>query len=163
MQSEKFVSNFAGTGGGAYITGTGNDEISTAGITPTSATKFDGCQFVNNRATGTGGAIESVAGQDYISNTTFVGNTASVGGAMRLAGKAGVDNCSFVDNRSDEGDGPAIANVGVISVIKGSSFTGNVFFCEPGKYLDFTEVSKCFWSQCKVVCKRPTENFKMMP
>ena len=82
---------------------------------------------------------------------------------MRLAGKAGVDNCSFVDNRSDEGDGPAIANVGVISVIKGSSFTGNVFFCEPGKYLDFTEVSKCFWSQCKVVCKRPTENFKMMP
>ena len=137
----KFVYNRAGAGGGAFITGSGNEIISAAGIKSTSATEFDGCQFVHNRATATGGAIESVAGQDYISNTAFVGNTAGVGGAVRLAGKTGVDSCSFEDNRSDEGDGPAIENVGVVSVMKNSSFTGNVFYCEPGKYLDFTEVS----------------------
>ena len=60
-----------------------------------------------------------------------------------------MDNCSFEDNRSGEGDGPAIENVGVISVMKNSSFSGNVFLCEPGKYLDFNEVrtTPCLLSQ----------------
>lgn len=138
----RFVGNFAGAGGAAFITGSGNEEIGNAVTAPSSATKFDECLFVNNRATATGGAIESVAGQDFISNSVFVGNTAGVGGALRLAGMAGLDSCTFVNNTSDEGEGPAINSIGVSSVIKHSTFIGNVFNCEQGAYLGFNEFNE---------------------
>lgn len=138
----RFAGNFAGAGGAAFITGSGNEEIGDAVTALSSATKFDECLFVDNRATGTGGAIESVTGQDYISNSVFVGNTAGVGGALRLAGMAGLDYCTFVNNTSDEGEGPAINNIGVSSVVKHSTFIGNVFNCEEGAYLGFNEFNE---------------------
>eukprot|EP00904_Undaria_pinnatifida_P003224 jgi/Undpi1/12902/HiC_scaffold_7.g02568.m1 len=144
----KFVSNVAGTGGAAFITGSGNDGIGHTDTTSAFATKFDGCQFSSNRATATGGAIESVAGQDYISNTVFIGNTAGVGGALRLAGTVGLDNCSFVDNQSNEDEGPAVDNIGVLSVIQKCSFIGNVFNCQPGTYLDFNVSGDVFDVAC---------------
>ena len=136
----RFIANFARAGGGAYVTGSGNEQIRAFDSTPVYATKFDGCRFVDNRATATGGGIESLAGQDHISNTIFMGNTADVGGALRLGGKTFLDNCSFVDNRSGEGGGPAIDNIGFVGRITDSSFVGNTFDCQLGTYLDFNEV-----------------------
>lgn len=51
-----------------------------------------------------------------------------------------MDNCSFVDNSSGEGAGPAVDNIGFVGRITGSSFVGNVFDCQRGTYLDFNEV-----------------------
>ena len=138
----RFVANFAGAGGGAYVTGSGNEEINAFDTTPIHATRFDRCRFVDNWATATGGAIESVAGQDHISNTIFKGNTAPVGGALRLGGKTFLDSCSFVDNRSGEGAGPAIDNIGFVGRIADCSFAGNSFECQSSTYLDFNEVRK---------------------
>ncbi|CAM9313026.1 unnamed protein product, partial [Laminaria digitata] len=121
----RFVANFAGAGGGVYITGSGNENLDDFAFTPVHATKFDGCEFVDNRATTTGGAFESSAGQDHISNTSFKGNTAAIGGALRLGGRTFLDDCSFVDNRSGEGAGPAVDNIGHVGRIANSSFIGN--------------------------------------
>lgn len=136
----RFVDNVSGAGGAVYVTGSGNEALDDFLFTPESATKFDGCQFMGNRATATGGALETVAGQDHISNSIFVGNTAGVGGALRLGGKTFMDNCSFVDNRSDEGEGPAVDNVGFVGRMTGASFIGNVFNCQPGEYLELNAV-----------------------
>ncbi|CAN0333327.1 unnamed protein product, partial [Laminaria digitata] len=137
----RFVANFAEAGGGAYVTGSGNENLNDFESTPVHPTKFDGCQFVDNRATTTGGALESSAGHDHISNTSFKGNTAAIGGALRLGGRTFLDNCSFVDNRSGEGAGPAVDNIGSVGRIANSLFVGNVFDCQRGTYLDFNEVS----------------------
>ena len=136
----RFIDNFSGAGGAVYVTTSGNQDLEAFTVTPESATKFDGCQFIGNRATATGGALETVAGQDHISNSTFVGNTAGVGGALRLGGKTFMENCSFVDNSSDEGEGPAVDNVGLVGSMTGISFIGNVFNCQPGEYLELNAV-----------------------
>lgn len=47
-------------------------------------------------------------------------------------------NCTFIDNISDNDGGAAISNVGV-SESSGSWFSGNVFNCEPGTYLDVVD------------------------
>ncbi|CAN0496731.1 unnamed protein product, partial [Scytosiphon promiscuus] len=85
----------------------------------------DRCEYISNTATATGGAVESGAGLDIFSNTLFKGNRAGVGGALRLAGVASIDNCSFVENTSDDEQGPAVSNIGIISSISNATFAHN--------------------------------------
>ncbi|CAN0402628.1 unnamed protein product, partial [Ascophyllum nodosum] len=66
------------------------------------------------------------------------GNQARVGGALRLAGTASVVNCSFIDNTSNLGEGPAVSNTGYISTVTNVYFHGNVFNCESQMFLEFT-------------------------
>lgn len=95
------------------------------------------CCFTANRASVSGSAIESVAGYDQAVKSVFGGNTAGVGGALRLGGSAVLTNCTlFVDN-SAEDQGPAISNLGVLDVEGNASrFSGNDFSCENGTYQD---------------------------
>ena len=104
---------------------------------------FIGCSFVDNQAVATGDATYSAAGQDLVINTTFSGNTAaSEGGALNLAGTFRLVNCSFMDNISDEGLGPVIANIGYyVSGISNCSILGNPFSCERGEFLGYELVS----------------------
>ncbi|CAM9586626.1 unnamed protein product, partial [Laminaria digitata] len=112
--------------GRAYVTGSGT-AVTTADIggKQQDPTTFDRCEFIGNEARATGGAVDTGAGPDYIFNTSFVRNTARVGGALRLAGMASLDNCDFVENTSDEGEGPAASNIGYISNFSKSSFVDN--------------------------------------
>lgn len=136
-----FVSNVAQIGGGVYATGSGTTETKDpAGTVITNPTTFDRCKFFDNMAWATGGAIESGAGVDVANNSVFVGNTAGVGGALRLAGTATLNNCSFLENSSDDGGGPAVSNIGFLSNISHSRFYDNVFMCNGGSFLDKVEV-----------------------
>ncbi|CAB1114887.1 unnamed protein product [Ectocarpus sp. CCAP 1310/34] len=101
-------------------------------------TTFSRCRFTYNRETATGGAVDSASGQDLFEDTVFRGNQAVTGGALRLAGRASLENCSFVENLSDEGEGAAVSNVGIISEISNTSFSGNVFNCAPDTFLNYT-------------------------
>ena len=145
-----FVSNSAQVGGAVSTVGSGTIR-DPADVEATSPTTFDGCLFVGNTATATGGAIESAAGQDAYLGNFFEGNRAGTGGALRLAGTASVDNCSFVENVSDDGGGAAVSNIGFVSRMANVSFSGNVFDCAPGTFLDFN-VSVCCVRVCVRVC-----------
>ncbi len=136
-----FVGNEAQIGGAASISGSGNAK-DTNDPTPTSPTTFDRCRFVDNQATAAGGAVESAAGHDAFLNSLFQGNAARVGGALRLAGSAIVRNCSFVENLSDDGEGSALSNIGVISRVEGISFHRNIFGCPRDTFLNFSLVSR---------------------
>ena len=156
-----FVGNSAQVGGGVYATGSGTAvtlEIlsSSAPSKVSHPTTFDGCTFVGNSAKATGGAVDSASGEDEFVDTTFEGNTAGVGGALRLGGKASLDSCLFIDNVSDESGGPAVSNIGFISDVVYTYFSNNVFSCEPGKFLEFDQVYSLPVSQ---PCARDREEF----
>ena len=134
-----FVSNNAQIGGGVRATESGTAiTISEKTKRVVNPTTFVGCKFVGNSAFGTGGAIDSASGQDVFNATLFEGNQARVGGALRLAGTASVVNCSFIDNTSNLGEGPAVSNTGYISTVTNVYFHGNVFNCESQMFLEFT-------------------------
>lgn len=134
-----FISNSAQAGGAVSTVGSGNVR-STGGVEALNPTTFRGCLFIGNRATATGGAIESAAGQDEYMDSIFVGNRAGTGGALRLAGTASVENCSFVENVSDDGGGAAVSNIGSILTMANISFGRNVFDCHLGTFLNYTNV-----------------------
>lgn len=136
-----FVSNSAQLGGGVYITGSGNSRMIRTGEQQSNQVRFEECTFIQNKAEAMGGAMHTAAGQDILTNTSFVENKAGTGGALRLAGTAALDNCSFIDNVSDEESGAAVSNIGYISSMMDNSFRGNVYNCEPGTFLNFNEVS----------------------
>ncbi|CAN0463794.1 unnamed protein product, partial [Ascophyllum nodosum] len=71
-----------------------------------------------------------------------------MGGALRLAGKVSIDNCSFTDNVSELGGGPAVSNVGLISSVTTSNFHHNVFNCKPHAFLDFVKSDDTFKTVC---------------
>lgn len=50
------------------------------------ASKFNVCRFDSNWASWSGGAIHSAFGSDLVWNTTFVENSADIGGGMRVSG-----------------------------------------------------------------------------
>ena len=135
-----FISNSAQLGGAVYTTSSGNAKVDLKGKQKLNPTTFDTCSFVGNTAVATGGAIQSAAGEDTIIDTTFVGNTARVGGALFLAGTSSFVNCSFVDNVADEGAGPSISNIGYVQTMVNSSFFGNDFSCAPGAYRAYNKV-----------------------
>ena len=130
-----FTANVSPRGGAVYSASSGTE---TVGYDTTLSVTYQECLFVDNRASSTGGAIESAAGYDEIAHTVFEGNTAGVGGALRLGGSAYLTNCTFVDNISDEDEGAAISNVGVMET-SFARFSGNVFQCEPGTYVDLID------------------------
>ena len=136
-----FFSNIAPHGGGVYSTGNGNALIGLNGEQESNPVVFNRCSFIRNKAISTGGAIHSAAGQDLIKNTLFHGNVAAEGGALNLAGTSRLLNCSFVENISDEGRGPVVANIGYVNGISNCSFLGNVFSCDPGEFLGYNVVS----------------------
>lgn len=88
-----------------------------------------------------GGAIEITAGRVLVDTTQFVGNTAGVGGAMKIFGTAELFNSTFFDKTSGEDDGPAIFNVGTNPEMTGLEFTGNRFVCATTEYVDFSKAS----------------------
>eukprot|EP00903_Cladosiphon_okamuranus_P013951 g12975.t1 len=118
-------------------------------IVPPSPTIFDRCRFIDNTATATGGAVESASGHDAFVGSVFQGNMAGTsGGALRLAGTASVDNCSFEENVSNDGGGAALSNIGVISKMENASFRGNVFACPPGMFLGFNATGDPYEVAC---------------
>lgn len=74
-----------------------------------------------------------------ITDTYFWGNSARAGGALKLAGIASLQNCTFKDNTSDDGEGPAVFNGKYISGVTACSFVDNTFNCGPGEFLDYQE------------------------
>ena len=136
-----FVSNFAQHGGDVYSTGSGNALIGLDGQQRSNPVVFIGCSFIDNQAIATGGAIHSAAGQDNVISTAFNTNLASEGGALNFAGTSTLENCSFVENISDGGRGPVIANIGYVSSILNCFFVENAFSCEQGEFLGFNSVS----------------------
>ena len=140
-----FIENSAEIGGGVLASGSGTAatvEINNKQVE--NPTTFDGCTFVGNVALATGGAVDSASGKDAFIGTVFKGNSASLGGALRLAGEVSVNNCSFIDNVSLPGGGPAVFNVGTMSNENDIYFNGNVFSCERQMFLDF-KVSVSFY------------------
>lgn len=83
----------------------------------------------------------TASGNDTIGDTKFEGNAAGTGGALRLAGTARLRGCSFVDNVSGQGEGPAVSNIGYLEELSWSKFSGNVFDCPAETFLDFNTVS----------------------
>lgn len=142
FKATKFDSNSAVVGGGVYTAGSGTaavgDEDEDLQKNPTI---FNGCEFKGNKATTTGGALNTGAGLDEIVNTTFIRNTAKIGGALRLIGTASIEKCMFEDNLSDEDEGPGVFNDGIVTNVFNCTFYGNVFNCDPGTYLDYNTVS----------------------
>ena len=142
FENVSFVENTAQIGGGVRVTAKGTAiTVGTDNKQESNPTTFDECRFVGNVAFGTGGAVDSASGLDVFANTFFEGNVAKLGGALRLAGKVSIDNCSFTDNVSELGGGPAVSNVGFISDVTASNFHHNVFNCEPHAFLDFVKAS----------------------
>ena len=140
-----FIENSAEIGGGVLVSGSGTavtPDINNSQVEH--RTTFDGCTFVANVAFATGGAVDSASGKDAFIGTVFKSNSALLGGALRLAGTASVDNCSFIDNVCQTGGGPAVFNVGTMSNETDIYFNGNAFSCERQMFLNF-QVSVSFY------------------
>ena len=133
-----FISNSAQVGGAVSAVGSGNFREESNYGSNTWPTTFYLCQFIDNSAVATGGAIESAAGQDLFDGTIFRGNQGGVGGALRLAGTSYLYDCSFVENTSDDAEGAAVSNIGSILAMGNISFSRNVFDCQPGMFLNYT-------------------------
>lgn len=140
-----FESNTAELGGGVSVTGSGNavtqNEQNGVSVIERHPTTFDRCDFIGNRVNSAGGAIESDSGLDDVKNSSFVGNTAGVGGALRIAGEASLTNCSFEENSSDVDGGPAVSIIGYIDISFGNCFYNHLFQCPAGQFLEYLEVS----------------------
>ena len=109
-----FINN--GAYSGAAISNTGQ------GLTVVDST------FKNNRASYFGGAIQNVADtSDFqLLNSTFINNSASLGGAvMNEASKFSVVASNFENNVASS-EGGAIINMGKGAIVKKSSFINNV-------------------------------------
>lgn len=74
--------------------------------------------------------------------STFVGNIASVGGALTLFGTAGLLDSTFSDNLSGEGGGSAISSVGIITEMARLYFSANYLQCPLSDFLGFSEARK---------------------
>lgn len=143
-----FVANIAGEDGGAvYVAASGVAKVRGRFSRPTI---FYYCLFEGNKAKGSGGAISSSSGVDYVLETEFIGNSARTGGAIRLAGQhARASSCSFTDNSSDEMEGPAISHDGIILELMDCLFQRNFFQCPAGKFVDTNVVSYSTISQLR--------------
>ncbi|CAM9403744.1 unnamed protein product, partial [Sphacelaria rigidula] len=129
-----FTGNEAQVGGAIYATGSGTTLTEEEAD---HATVYEDCWFEGNNASFSGGAMESAAGKDVIRNSTFVQNRAPEGGALRLAGFATITGCQFHENQAGQAGGPAVATIGFTSEMTNCTFSGNVFICGEGTYLDF--------------------------
>ncbi|CAN0490318.1 unnamed protein product, partial [Ectocarpus sp. 12 AP-2014] len=95
------------------------------------------CTFSDNVADINRGAVETLAGYQELRSCDFEGNSADIGGAMRLGGTVDVIDCSFLSNFAYT-RGWAVAAVGSAN-ISGSSFEGNQVSCAIRSYRSDTE------------------------
>ena len=129
-------------GGAVLAENSGTDAATdTSGMKTYFPTTFSNCTFIDNSALEAGGAIDIRVGRVRVDSTTFSGNFASVGGAVRIIGTAELFNSTFSDNTSGENGGSAISIVGTITEMNGSYFSANRFICPATEYVDFTEAS----------------------
>lgn len=91
-----FISNSAHVEGAVSMLGSGKTKGFDDVESP-DPTTFSRCRFVDNRASTTGSAVETAAGEEVFTGCAFRGNAARVGGAMRLAGTGTVSSSSFVE------------------------------------------------------------------
>lgn len=125
-------------GGGVYTAASGVTKVGKYFSSPTSFTR---CKFEGNSALDQGGAIYTASGADTIESSEFTRNKAGTGGALRLAGqRISIVNSSFLENSSDEEQGPAISNAGIQLRLVTCTFRGNFFQCPAGKFVDTNEV-----------------------
>eukprot|EP00903_Cladosiphon_okamuranus_P006562 g6410.t1 len=121
-----FESNSAGGSGGAVAAFTTGNALE--------STWFQRCTFLNNRANDSGGAVETLAGRQFLYNCDYAGNSADVGGAMRLGGETFVSDSSFLSNyATSRGLAIAVVSSSHTSISK-SSFEGNELYCRAGFY-----------------------------
>ena len=147
-----FVKNYAEIGGDVHASGSGTIVVvETNNEVVTNPTTFEGCVFDRNVAHATGGAVDSASGEDAFLRTIFKGNQATLGGALRLAGTASVDGCSFDDSVSELGGRPAVSNVGCMSNVTNSSFKNDVFGCDSQTFLDFNVSSASYPAWCSTM------------
>ncbi|CAM9790765.1 unnamed protein product [Scytosiphon promiscuus] len=121
-------SNSASGAGGAIAMYAGTDH---------QPATFSGCNFSDNTSEGAGGAVEILSGKQEFISCHFEGNSADVGGAMRLGGDALVRDCSFLSNSAST-RGLAIAVIWFAN-ISGSWFDGNDLYCAADSYRQDTE------------------------
>ncbi len=121
-----FVGNRAPTGGPPFNrVGTGGAIHSDGNLT------IDNCRFENNTATGFGGALNlnGTGTLTTIRNTTFAGNSAGFGGAIRMTRSVVVENSTFVGNvarnAAGQGQGGAIENTGGNLTLTNVTVSGN--------------------------------------
>lgn len=155
-------------GGAVFAAGCGTAETPISSDVPIlHPTNFSNCTFVGNTALEAGGALKISIGRAHVENTEFIGNTASEGGALRLFGTVELFNSSFSDNRSGEGGGSAISNVGIVLETVGLSFSANRFLCAATEYVDFSEVSvvelQCSRRYARNWFSRGVRHFNMEP
>lgn len=146
-----FTANRASQGGAVYSASSGTYEDQYSGrLYPTT---YSNCTFTDNWARATGGAIESAAGSDRIEDTTFVGNSAGAGGALRLGGSTTIAGCTFIDNVSGPNEGASISNVGVLTVVGNNTrFAGSSFWCEPRTFRDTINATVADVTRFEEVC-----------
>ncbi|CAM9147480.1 unnamed protein product, partial [Ectocarpus fasciculatus] len=141
-----FISNSAQVGGAISLISSGTS-FNPEDYSP-APTTFEQCRFTRNQAIAMGGAVDTAAGQDNFVKSVFEGNTAGTGGALRLAGTAEVNNCSFVENVSDDGGGAAVSNIGFVSRASNLSFSRNLFGCQEGMFLELEESGTLYEAIC---------------
>ena len=141
----RFYGNAAESGGAVFFSAVGTDlyQYSSSEYENITmyASVFSGCRFEGNSASSKGGAIYSALGSDWVWNTTFVGNSADIGGGMSISGTVYLLNLYFEENMSSEGRGPAISNGGVISKMVGMLFMDNGYHCLLDSFKGLKKVS----------------------
>ena len=81
------------------------------------------CNFVNNTASGDGGAISMNSGN--VTNCNFVNNSAKYGGAVYFSINGNVTNCNFVNNTASEDGGAIYFAEGSTGSVTNCNFTNN--------------------------------------
>eukprot|EP00903_Cladosiphon_okamuranus_P014374 g13345.t1 len=139
-----FERNSAFDGGAVALYESGNTAV------PYSVVFFK-CTFLDNVASASGGAVETLAGVHEFISCDFEGNSADVGGALRLGGSALIRDCSFLSNLAST-RGLAIAVVGWSVDMSGSTFDGNDFSCPVGSFRNETEKPAGTTARFETVC-----------
>jgi predicted outer membrane repeat protein len=88
---------------------------------------FTNCNFIDNSASGNGGAASlSGSGSASFTDCSFTNNSAYTGGAIWSIIPTTISNCSFIDNVSASYGGAIYLNSSAISTISNSIFDGNI-------------------------------------
>ncbi len=117
LHDTEFIGNIAEEGGGAAIKNTGN-------------LFQDGCTFSSNLSSdpqsGIGGGIYNTeSGAAIILTSTFMGNSALVGGGVYNAGQMTVEKCTFEANYATGSGGGMVIVSTTPTMVNNSTFSGN--------------------------------------
>ena len=96
------------------------------------------CNFINNSAGFTGGAISFINVTGSVANCNFINNSAAQGSAVCFWDVAGnVTNCTFTDNNAASASALYLCG----GIVSDCTFTGNSNFGRGGAIASFTKVS----------------------